>query len=170
MRTLLAFLALILLATPASARYYDADRDGPCYTLKQAKQKALDDYLKYRPKEEGGRCWYRPGKPWTILAKKDLGVAQPVERRAVNAKVAGSMPAPQAIEPVVASVPIVATAAGERAGETFHRVSVSLLVTGPASFAERFEVQPTRWFDMVTPYASQEERREQEQRVSSLAD
>lgn len=141
-----AVIAIILLAvaaTSASARYYDSDRDGPCYSLKQARQKAPDIYLKYRPREEGGQCWYRPGKPWTMITKNKS-------------------------QPVVVSAPTSAMA-GEVAGWTdTHPVLVSLHFPSaePASFSERFDVRPTRWFDMVTPYASQRERYE----VSSLAD
>ena len=162
MKTVLALLALLLFATSAEARYYDSDRDGPCYSLKTAKQKAGEDYLKYRPREDGGRCWYRPGKPWTVVAKKKEVVPHADNRRQDKS------------QPVVVQAPNQkATAGYEEAGETFHRVSVSLLYNlsaEPASFNERFEVTPARWFDLIIPYASPRAHREQEQRLSSLAD
>lgn len=73
-------------------------------------------------------------------------------------------------EPVVASAPISA-ATGDEAGGVLHRAPVSpqrFLSAEPASsFNERFEVNPIRWFNFISPYFN---GKAPDVQVSSLAD
>lgn len=139
MRLIIALAALLLTANAASAKV-------ACLA-----QHGTDAYYQYRI-VDGRKCWYR-GE--TRLEKSALAWKQNTPGApGTTRKVPG-------VEAVAAAAVMTKTESSGAYPTEWSDSSrpVPSIDIKPASFAERFDVHPLRWFDLISPYVSQRNRR-----------